>query len=85
MYGVEKKPDVSVEAGQDVIVIRRKGVSKPTVAHVLKSETHGNRTRIVLDRLVHRPHEVSFGNWHVSGAYTTVLVYDPANLTKNAG
>jgi hypothetical protein len=76
MFGVDKKPDASVEVGEGVVVIKRKGVSRPLVANILKSvqASNGEITRIVLDRIVHRPHETDFGPWGVSGAFASVLV-----------
>lgn len=75
MYGMDKKPDATVEIGEGVVVIKRKGTSRPSVANVLKAEVNedGHVTRLVLDRLVHRPHETDFCDWHVSGAFVTVL------------
>ena len=74
MYGVDKKPDATVEIGEGVVVIKRKGASRPAVANVLKVEHNedGHVIRLVLDRLVHRPHETDFCGWHVSGAFVTV-------------
>lgn len=80
MYEVDRKPEVAVEIGEGVAVIRRKGTSRPTVAKMLKCEpppssSGGNDSivRMVLDRLVHRPHETDFNGWRVSGAYVSVL------------
>lgn len=77
MYDVEKKPDVSVEIGDGVVVFRRKGITRPVVANILrlekKAEAGGERVRVVLDRLVHRPHETNLGEWGVGGAYVSVL------------
>lgn len=75
MLGIDRKPDVSVDIGDGVAVIRRKGVSRPIVASILGSEFdgEGQPTRVVLDRVVHKPHEQSFLGWHVCGAFVSVL------------
>jgi hypothetical protein len=82
MYGVEKKPDASVGLGDGVVVVKRKGITRPVVANVLSLErSSGNnveRTRVVLDRLVHKPHETDLGEWSVSGAYVSVLELERA-------
>jgi hypothetical protein len=75
MSGVDRNPDVSVEIGDGVVVIRRKGITRPVVANVLQFErdSKGDLGRLVLDRIVHRPYETDFGEWGVSGAFVSVL------------
>lgn len=80
MYGADKKPDVIVEIGDGVAVIRRKGISRPIVANILKCEHDKNEAikYMILDRLVHHPHETNFSGWHVTGAFVSVLELLPS-------
>lgn len=78
MFGVDKKPEVTVELGEEVVVIRRKGISRPTVAVVLGQEDSGSITRLILDRLVHKPGETQLGCWLMSGALVSVLTQQNA-------
>ena len=74
MYGVEKKPDVTIEIGDGVVVIRRKGVSRPTVAILLEHKNLPNGSqRLILDRVVHKPGETILDGWGVEGAFVTVM------------
>lgn len=72
---MEQRPEVTVEIGEGVVVVRRRGVSRPTVANILDLRAPGEDGpgRIVLDRLVHKPHETCLADWNVSGAYVSVL------------
>lgn len=71
----DAKADVTVEVGEGVVVLRRKGNSRPVVANILGFDLDGEDRpiRLVLDRLVHRAHETEFVGWVVSGAYVSVL------------
>lgn len=71
---MEPRPEVTVEVGEGVVVVRRRGVTRPAVANILDMRISENgTTRIVLDRLLHKPHERSLSSWSASGAYVTVL------------
>jgi len=67
---------VAVEEGDNLVVIRRRGISRPSVATILKREENvvTGEVRLLLDRLVHKPHETKLGKWGVSGAYVSVLI-----------
>lgn len=67
--------DVSIEIGDGVVVLHRKGVSRPFVAKILgcNFDQEGNPARLVLDRRVHETHESHLTGWTVHGAVVSVL------------
>jgi hypothetical protein len=75
-----------VTIGDGVVVVRRSGSSRATVANILGMEPPNSRTptRIWLDRVVHRPGESSFIGWIVSGAVVTTLETSLAALEDKA-
>jgi hypothetical protein len=66
---------VNAVVGDGVVVLHRTGRSRQTVANILGTETDGvgNIRTIYLDRIVHKPREVQFVGWHVSGAVVTEM------------
>ncbi len=76
MYGVDKKPEATIELGEGLVTVKRKGVTRPVVAVILghSADETGNINRLVLDRLIHKPYETDMGGWHVTGAVCSVLI-----------
>jgi hypothetical protein len=66
--------EANVHIGDGVVVVRRKGSSSPAIAKILGSDEQGGRTRIYLDRLVHKHYENELGAYGVSGAISTILI-----------
>ena len=66
--------EANVHVGDGVVVIRRKGSSAPAVANILGTEVTEGRTRLYLDRLVHKHYENELGGYAVSGAISSILV-----------
>lgn len=66
--------EANVHVGDGVIVIRRKGSSAAAVANILGTEVTEGRTRLYLDRLVHKHYENELGGYAVSGAISSILV-----------
>lgn len=66
---------VTVRLGEESVAIRRRGRSTTTVAHILgvDRDEAGEPVRVYLDRLVHRPHEDTLGEWRVEGAVSSIL------------
>lgn len=72
---MEKSEQITVTIGDGVVVIRRSGVSRASVANILGME-HDSQCEIKtlwLDRLIHGPNESGFIGWRVSGAVSSVL------------
>lgn len=69
------KIEVSLTLGEDTVVIRRSGYSRPEIARILGVERDktGEIITVWLDKLVHRIGESEFTDWKVSGAISTVL------------
>lgn len=63
----------TVQVGSESVVVKRPSQSRVVVAHILRSfaDANGLTERIVLDRLVHQPHEKEFEGWFVRGAVVT--------------
>lgn len=70
-----KSENSEIEVAEEVVVLRRKGISQPIVANILGTDRDGSGEvkRIFLDRLIHSPTEDMLGSWNVSGAISTVL------------
>lgn len=66
--------EANVHVGDGVVVIRRKGSSAPAIANILGSEEREGRTRLYLDRLVHKHYEKELGGYEVSGAISSILI-----------
>ena len=64
--------------GEGVVVIKRRGVTQPSIAVVLGAESDlAKRTsRVWLDRMVHTIRDNTLGGWQVSGAISTILTKD---------
>jgi hypothetical protein len=65
----------SIEVTEELVVIRRNGISQPILANILGMERNedGSPKRVYLDRLVHSPEENTLGGWGVTGAISTIL------------
>ncbi len=73
---MREKVQATVTIGEGgTVVIKRSGVSSPTVAQALDIERdeEGSILRIWLDRLVHRVGEEQLDSWRVSGAVSSLL------------
>jgi len=66
-----------ITIGTDQVVIRRPGISTVEIAGILdiRHSIAGTPIRIVLDRRVHGPKIDTLGEWRVSGAVVSVLVW----------
>jgi hypothetical protein len=72
--------DATVKIGDNLVSIRRTGVSASTVAKLLGRETSadGKVETLTLDRIVHRVNEDTIGGdkndrWSLTGAFVSVL------------
>lgn len=70
-----KVSEAEVLLGDGIVTIRRKGVSKPTVANILgmDHDSNGRPIKVWLDRVVHRAKEDALGEWGASGVISTIL------------
>lgn len=70
-----KSDTTEIEITEHMVVLRRKGISRPIVANVLgmDRDSVGSPKRVFLDRLVHSPNEDVLGDWKVSGAISSIL------------
>lgn len=67
------KRTASVTLTQDTAVVRRRGVSRVSVAGILAREVQDGTERVYLDRLLHRLDDIELDGWQVSGAISTIL------------
>jgi len=70
---MKREGAVTVSMGEDVVVVKREGVSTATVAVILGNLVKDGVEIVCLDRLVHAPYETEFIGWTVRGAVTTLL------------
>lgn len=63
--------EVAIHDG--VAVLARNGRSAPIVARVLGSEIKDGVQTVWLASLIHEPHEMTVGDWALSGAISTIL------------
>ena len=70
-----KIDNAEIELTDELVVIRRKGISRPIVANILgiDRDSEGNRIILYLDRIVHNVGEDTLGGWKVRGAISTVM------------
>ncbi len=68
-----KVPDLSVTFGEGVATVRRHGSSSLITANVIGREILGGKTRVFLDRLIHRSGDLAAG-WGLEGCVSTILV-----------
>lgn len=65
----------TLSLGDGFVTLRRSSRSDVIIARILGTEGPEHAPdRIILDRLIHEPHESSIGSWTVRGAITTELL-----------